>query len=39
MNAKYAELLKTLAEKVNKNIVSKSDIENLIEKLKGKKNE
>lgn len=39
MNAKYAELLKTLAEKVNSGIVPKSDIEKLIGKLKGKKNE
>lgn len=39
MNAKYAELLKTLAKKVNDNIVSKSDIEKVIEKMKGKKNE
>lgn len=33
MNAKYAELLNTLAEKVNDNIVSKIDIEKVIRKM------
>ena len=36
---KYNELLEILADKVNKNIVRKSDIENLMQKMKGKQND
>lgn len=35
---KYNELLKTLADKINENIVMKSDIEHLVQILKGNKN-
>lgn len=36
MSKKYNELLQILADKVNKNIVMKNDIENLISKYQNK---